>query len=137
MVVLVVEVDVDVNVLVDVDVVLVVVSHPVQVLSHCFAIENDEHSPTADRRSHLTRSKTFVLLAHLCGVEVVELTLVIFPRRFRWRVQRNPILLGIARDESHCHYRGRGFLHDRDRQSRRADGDSVHRGACSGTGHSP
>ena len=45
-------VDVDVDVLVDVDVVLVVVSHPLHVLSHCCAIDSDEHSPTAESRSH-------------------------------------------------------------------------------------
>ena len=56
----------------DVDVEVVVVSHPVQVLSHCRAIETDEHRPAANRRSHLARGKAFTLLAHLCGVEVVE-----------------------------------------------------------------
>jgi hypothetical protein len=46
------EVDVAVDVLVDVDVVLVVVSHPLQVLSHCFAIEADVHKRSVKRRSH-------------------------------------------------------------------------------------
>lgn len=48
-------VDVDVDVLVDVvdvDVVLVVVSHPLHVLAHSCAIDSDEHSPTAESRSH-------------------------------------------------------------------------------------
>ena len=58
-------VDVDVDVLVDVDVVLVVVSHPAQVLSHCFAIfAFDEHSPTAKRRSQRTRGNKFLLFIH-------------------------------------------------------------------------
>ena len=63
-VVVVVEVDVEVDVLVDVDVVLVVVSHPVQVLSHCFRIESDAQSPTASSRSHRSRGNTFLLLTH-------------------------------------------------------------------------
>ena len=50
--VVVVEVEVDVDVLVEVDVVLVVVSHPAQVLSHCFAIKTSEHNCAANRRSH-------------------------------------------------------------------------------------
>ena len=58
-------VDVDVDVLVDVDVVLVVVSHPLQVLAHCFLIESDEHSPTSKRRSQRTRDNKFLLFAHL------------------------------------------------------------------------
>ena len=57
-------VDVDVDVLVDVDVVEVVVSQPVHVLSHCFKMEADEHSPTARRRSHRSSGSTFLLLAH-------------------------------------------------------------------------
>lgn len=48
------DVDVEVDVLVDVDVVLVVVSQPVHVLSHWFAIETDnEHNPAAKKRSHV------------------------------------------------------------------------------------
>ena len=70
--VVVVEVEVDVDVLVDVDVVLVVVSHPAQVLAHCFAIKMSEHSCAANRRSHLVSGKIFTLLAHLCSVDVVE-----------------------------------------------------------------
>ena len=69
-VLLVVDVDVDVDVLVDVDVVLVVVSHPVQVLSHCFLIDSDEHNPAAKRRSHWVNGNEFTLFAHLCSVEV-------------------------------------------------------------------
>ncbi len=63
----------DVDVLVDVDVVLVVVSHPVQVLSHCLAMEiDDEHNPAAKSRSHLARGNTFVLPMHLCGEVIVD-----------------------------------------------------------------
>ena len=63
--VLVDEVDVDVDVLVVVDVVLVVVSHPLHVLSHCFATNTSEHNPTAKRLSHFDSEKTLTLFAHL------------------------------------------------------------------------
>ena len=62
--VLVVDVDVEVEVLVDVDVLVVVVSHPVHVLSHCFAIAAWEHSPAARMCSHWGNGETFLLLAH-------------------------------------------------------------------------
>ena len=60
-------------VLVDVDVVLVVVSHPLQVLAHCFA--KASHKPAANTTSHLSRGRVFVLLAHLPGV-VVDVVVV-------------------------------------------------------------
>ena len=65
------EVDVEVDVLVDVDVVVVVLSHPMQVLSHCFATKSVLHNSAANKRSHLACGKIFVLLAHLCKVDVV------------------------------------------------------------------
>ena len=57
--------DVNVDVLVEVDVVLVVVSHPLQVLSHCSAMESVKHSPTTKKRSHLARGNVLCLSAHL------------------------------------------------------------------------
>ena len=66
-----VDVDVEEDVLVDVDVDVVVVSHPVQVLSHCFATTISSHNPTERRSSHLACDNIFTLLAHLCKVDVV------------------------------------------------------------------
>ena len=64
------EVDVDVDVLVDVEVVLVVVSHPLQVLSHCATIGVDvEHSPASKIRSHVARGNKLTLLAHIADVD--------------------------------------------------------------------
>ena len=54
-----------------VEVVLVVVSHPVQVLTHCFATKGSEHKPKLTKRSHLAWGKTLNTLAHLCNVDVV------------------------------------------------------------------
>ena len=67
---LVVEVDVDVELLVDVDVVLVVVSHPLQVLAHCFATKSEAHNFAANRRSHCDKGKMLTFFAHLCSVDV-------------------------------------------------------------------
>ena len=66
-----VDVDVEEDVLVDVEVDVVVVSHPVQVLSHCFATTISPHNPTERRSSHLACDNIFTLLAHLCKVDVV------------------------------------------------------------------
>ena len=59
------EVEVDVDELVEVDVVVVVVSHPAQVLSHCFSMEADnEQRPAAKNRSHVAWGNSFRLFAH-------------------------------------------------------------------------
>ena len=98
----VVDVDVDVDVLVDVDVVLVVVSQPLHVLAQSLAIEPDnEHSPAADSRSHLSRGNELTLCAHLCNVEVevvvvavveVEVDVVVLKKRYKQHVRSQPLL---------------------------------------------
>ena len=45
-------------------------SHPLQVLSHCFATTISSHNPTDRRLSHLTCDNILNLLAHLCKVDV-------------------------------------------------------------------
>lgn len=52
-------------------------SHPLQVLAHCLAIEaDDEQVPAAKSRSHVARGMTLTLLAHLSSVVILALVLV-------------------------------------------------------------
>ena len=55
--------------------VVVVVSHPLQVLPH--SLGNFSHKPPFDNVWHLAKENVFVLLKHLCFVDVVVVELLV------------------------------------------------------------